>query len=478
MRPSLLNKFLSSESSFEAFKLSAMTLARQGAQTLISSVSSGDTLLCTLIKYNEFGVNDTDIDELVAANPLLLSQTDALNRTPIQLLGSLWNGSSCNSPDRPGAMGFRTFRKTAMILVRRGADVFNVTVANPNQTLLHIFLLGTGLNGEDNPEIEAQIEELIHLHPGIIHAIGPGNCTPLQRFMLSNVSPFPVFKKIAMSLVRRGAVSSLSDGHGLLSFLIRLNKDGINDAEINELIALDPDALTIITRDNDTLLHSACNGGSLSNIRLLLEHDIDVNARNSRGKTAAHLAAPSKNMNILKLLKEAGADFTIADNLGNKPDIGLIHSKTQPLLRQIQAMRTYGLKLSSEGASKGEIVVTLADRLTDSLQTFISKFELCSKAEERDLYDAFQTEFTTLLHSEDEAMSSYRFSWETIINNILFVFLSFGSGLILIPLQLIVSRVTEGRFLFFGQRSKTTSECLIRDIEGSSQSLSRVMSTA
>ncbi|WP_115710405.1 hypothetical protein [Legionella sainthelensi] len=78
-------------------------------------------------------------------------------------------------------------------------------------------------------------------------------------------------------------------------------------------------------------------------------------------------------------------------------------------------------------------------------------------------FTEFKSRFSTLLHSKDQEMSAYRISWGTIIGNIATALP--GIGLLFIAGQLIHSKVTENRALFFFQKSKTTIKEKIADVE-------------
>lgn len=55
-------------------------------------------------------------------------------------------------------------------------------------------------------------------------------------------------------------------------------------------------------------LHIAAEKGHESIVRVLLEHNVDVNDKDSSGSTALHLAARNKHDGVLRLLLEGGAD--------------------------------------------------------------------------------------------------------------------------------------------------------------------------
>ena len=127
------------------------------------------------------------------------------------------------------------------------------------------------------------------------------------------------------------------------------------------------------------------------------------------------------------------------------------------LFKKIKAMHDYGQLLNEQEASKGQVAVTLAKNLSYMTIQF---FALPPKKRNE---AAFQREFLVLLHSKDQKMSAYRISWGTIVANIAIALT--GIGLLSIAAKLIDSKVTKGRALFFFQKSKTTSEEKIADIE-------------
>ena len=119
----------------------------------------------------------------------------------------------------------------------------------------------------------------------------------------------------------------------------------------------------------------------------------------------------------------------------------------------------YGLQLKDQGASKGQIAIDLADKLNEMADNFFVQESVQRNWAE------FKQQFSTLLHSKDPEMSAYRVSWNTIVTNIAIALT--GIGLLVIAGKLIHSKVTEGRTLFFFQKSKTRSEEKIADMEQS-----------
>jgi hypothetical protein len=124
---------------------------------------------------------------------------------------------------------------------------------------------------------------------------------------------------------------------------------------------------------------------------------------------------------------------------------------------KITAMRNYGEVLDRKGVSKGLVAMKLATEL----ELMAKKFFALSP-EERD-EAKFKEEFLILLRRENQQMSAYRIAWGTIVANIAIALT--GIGLLLIAGQLIHSKATGKRALFFFQKSKTTSEEKIANIE-------------
>lgn len=65
--------------------------------------------------------------------------------------------------------------------------------------------------------------------------------------------------------------------------------------------------------DVEPYLHKACIWNNINGVKLLLKHGFDVNEKNRDGRTPLFLTS---NEEILRLLLDAGADWTIVDNRG------------------------------------------------------------------------------------------------------------------------------------------------------------------
>ena len=181
-----------------------------------------------------------------------------------------------------------------------------------------------------------------------------------------------------------------------------------------------------------------------------------------------HRATWQNNREVVELLIRNGADLTIKNDYDQRAydiatrmkyhDLVLyLFNPKDEFFPKIQAMHNYGVLLKDQGASKGQVAIDLASKLTTMANEFFDK-----KPEQRNFVE-FEPRFSALLHSKDKEMSAYRISWGTIVANIAIALT--GVGLLFIAGKLIHSKVTENRALFFFQRSKTTSEEKIADVE-------------
>jgi ankyrin repeat protein len=506
---SLIDALTNQECSFDNFKQSAMILARQGANiTLQSTYGAGPTLLHVLARKNESGASNDDIAELVDLNPEVLKSTDCCNRTALQSLIDALANEECS---------FDNFKQSAMTLAKKGANITLKSTYGAEPTLLHV-LARKNKNGESNDDIA----ELVGLNPDVLKSTDYRNRTALQSLIdaLANQEcSFDNFKQSAMALARLGVDLSLQGTTGscntLLHVLILNHIDESND-EINALIALNNNILNfkdscgctpvhsllsnnpnvtvdvlnrllsatnVNLRDNQnaTLLHAACHSGNLLVVEYLFNRDlsltaitnrnetlihyavasgnaallqwlidskqININARDTSGETALHRATQQNNHDVVELLVRNGADITIQNNNSLKAEF----------FQKIQAMHDYGVLLKAQGASKGQVGIDLAANLAKMANKFFAQ-----QPEQRNFAE-FELRFSTLLHSKDQEMSAYRIAWGTIVANIAIALT--GIGLLLIAGKLIHSKVTEGRALFFFEKSKTTSEEKIADVQ-------------
>ncbi|CCC06746.1 hypothetical protein SMACR_00777 [Sordaria macrospora] len=77
------------------------------------------------------------------------------------------------------------------------------------------------------------------------------------------------------------------------------------------------DSCTWTSKDGEQwepLLHTAAKNGNCGIIQMLLDHNTDVNERNSNGMTALHVAIENSQEDVIMLLLQRGVDVNAEDN--------------------------------------------------------------------------------------------------------------------------------------------------------------------
>ncbi len=445
---SLIDALANQECSFDNFKQSAMTLARQGANiTLRSTSGSEPTLLHVLARKNENGASNDDIAELVGLNPDVLKSTDYRNRTALQSLIDALANQECS---------FDNFKQSAMALARLGVDLSLQGTAGSCNTLLHVLILNH--IDENNDEINA----LIALNNNVLNFKDYRGRTPVHSLLSNN----PNVTVDVLDRLLSATNLNLRDNQN--ATLLHAACHSGNLPVVEYLFGREL-SLTAITNGNETLIHYAVASGNAALLQWLIDSkQIDINAKDTFGETALHRATQQNNRDVVELLVRNGADITIQNNDGKRASELAITMGYQDLIpyllnpkdeffQKIQAMHNYGVLLKEQGASKGQVAINLATDLTEMANEFFAQ-----PPEQRNFAE-FEPRFSTLLHSKDQEMSAYRIAWGTIVANIAIALT--GIGLLLIAGKLIHSKVTEGRALFFFQKSKTTSEEKIADVQ-------------
>ncbi len=450
---SLMDTLIHKECSFANFKQSAMTLAESGADiTRKATAGAEPTLLHILARQNENGENNNEIIKLVGLDRAILASTDYYRRTALQSLMDALIQKECS---------FANFKQSAMILAQQGANLALQGTAGAEPTLLHALVLN---NIEENNN---EINTLIELNSNVLNFKDYYGRTPIHSLLNNkpNVSISIIEKLLSVTNLH------LKDNHNATLLHAACSSGNLPAVEYFFNKGL---SLTALTKSQETLIHHAASSGNTTLIQWLIDtKQIDINAKDQFGETALHRATRQNNLKVIKLLNCNGADLTIRNNESQKaseiathmgyPDLvpylvkPIIIDPKKEFFHKIQAMHDYGVLLKNKGVPKGQIAIDLANKLTVMANEFFEK-----KPEERN-FSEFKPQFLALLHSKDKEMSAHRNSWKTIIANIAIALT--GVGLLLIAGQLIHSKVTENRALFFFQKSKTTSEEKIADVE-------------
>lgn len=449
---SLIDALTQKSCSFDNFKHSAMTLAKTGANiTLKSTLGTQPTLLHVLARRNKDGANNDDIAALVTLNKKVLTSTDWRHRTALQSLIDILRKEKCT---------LINIKKSAMTLARQGADLSLKVKTYPGNTLLHVLVLNR--IDENNDEINT----LIDLNNNVLNYKNGLGRTPVHSFLRNN-------RNASIDVIERLLSITnlhLQDKHN--ETLLHAACHGGNLPAVEYLFGKGL-SLTALTRGDQTLIHYAVSYGNRELLKWLIDkRQIDINAKNLSDETALHLATRKNKLEMVQLLTTNGADLTIknrkglraseiASKMGYHDLVPYLFNAEHEFFQKIQAMHSYGLLLKDQGVSKGLVAIALAQDLTTMAKPFFEQ-----EATQRN-FAAFESGFSRLLHSKDQEMSAYRIAWGIIVANIAIALT--GVGLLFIAGKLIHSKVTEGRALFFFQKSKTTGEEKIADIEQSAR---------
>jgi len=419
---SLMDALHWQECTFDNFKQSAMTLARQRTDiTMRSTFGAHPTLLHVLARKNENGINNNDMAELVQLNPNVLTSTDNNGRTASQSLIDELHWQDCS---------FESFKQSAMVLARQGANLSQQGTVGARNTLLHVLVLNH--MDENNGEIDA----LIALNNHVINFKDGNGRTPAHSLLSNNAN-------ITVEVLDRLlSATNLNLNDNQNATLLHAACRSGNLPAVEHLYGRGL-SLTALTNSNETLIHYAVSSGNTNLIqRLINMRQIDINAKNQSGETALHRATRQNNPEVVELLARNGADLTIknneglraseiAANMGYHDLVPYLFNPKDEFFQKIQAMYNYGVLLRDQGVSKGQVAIDLSGDLTAMANQFFEQ-----EPAQRNFAE-FEPRFSALLHSKDQEMSAYRIAWGTIVANIAIAFT--GVGLLFIAGKLIHS---------------------------------------
>ena len=106
--------------------------------------------------------------------------------------------------------------------------------------------------------------------------------------------------------------------NGLIKFVVsEKDNEEINVAKLEELLS--ECDIDYVTRSETNILHFAALGHSSTMCSYILDicSDDMINQQNNRGETPLHWACINGNLDIVRLLLEAGADPTMVDDEDN-----------------------------------------------------------------------------------------------------------------------------------------------------------------
>ena len=134
-----------------------------------------------------------------------------------------------------------------------------------------------------------------------------------------------------------------------------------------------------------------------------------------------------------------------------------IENAIDSLINAINEFRAYGETLVQEhNSDKGELLINLSYAMIGAVK------KLPITRPNKSDFILLQSGIIDLIQRNSRNLSSYRLNVPILVKNILIALT--GVGLLILGGQLLYTKVTTGRALFFGQNSKTTSEVKSADI--------------
>ena len=423
------------------------------------------TLFHFLALHNEAGVYNSEIHRLLISNPKLMNSKNDSGQTVIAAI--------MHDMDVFPAKFEEDYKKTVMLLAEyKDIDLF------VKDTLGNTFLHRLVLNNPEEKNKEA-IKRLSVLNRQLFNGSDHNGNIPLQ--------------------------------------LLLLKKSDTSKAEIEELLTLGSN-LNTTNVNGDGLLHTACAVGNLAGVKYLVEEGLLIQSMNWSEQTVLHKAVNHQNKALWQWLWDKAAvtdksgktsnSFDTYDmnqqtvlhlaarqnntqmvewlsSVTNHLQLGFINASSKDLngetaldiavehknhrisflllqaglLASIGKMKDYGESLKGKKVAKGQMVSDHAQALQSKAEGFFQQKDAQAN------WPEFQKEFTMLLNSKNNEMSAYRAEWSTIIKNVLIALT--GIGLLFIAGQLIYSKATEGRALFFFQKNQTSSERTVADVSDS-----------
>lgn len=173
-----------------------------------------------------------------------------------------------------------------------------------------------------------------------LNARDSSNTTPLMNAVFSDrfeiadylITKYPSTLS-ALNINEKNKLLLVSAEKGNARIIEKLIKNGtdINAAETS----------------GNTALHLAVIRANLEVAKALLKFGADVNRRNNMGRTALHFAAEAGKQEMIEILKRQGADFFISDKAGLTPD-AIINKKLKERIAKFEEITS----------CTGEIVLT------------------------------------------------------------------------------------------------------------------------
>ena len=301
-----------------------------GDTALIFAIIRGNTKIIKLLLEHGADVNASTKDGDTA---LMVASINNNNIEIVKLL--LEYGADVNAIDKNGytALILATDNvELTKLLLEHGADV---NVSNKNDyTALYLSIIRKN----------TEITKLLLEHGADVNAIDKNGHTvlilatdnenvELTKLLLEHGADVNTLINIETQLlIDKGLDINASDKVNFTILMFAIGKENIemvkllieNGADVNALLNIDTKnliekglAVNTSTKDGlTTLMFAIMEKKNIEIIKLLLEHEVDVNVFVNNGETALMLAIYNENIKLTKLLLEYGADINISVKSG------------------------------------------------------------------------------------------------------------------------------------------------------------------
>ena len=294
----ILNQFINKKCTLGEFKKYAMMFAKFGANLEVQDTGeTKSTLLHHLILTNRNGINDKEIVELLTLRHDLVNIEDGYGNRPLVALMNQALDNACSLGD---------FKKNAMFLANRGADLYVTDTSSSKGTILHL-LINTNEDGANNKEITA----LLTLRQDLINSKDGFGRIPLHN-LLGCKSDLGV--DVVKKLLDAGSAMGLLDIYGETILHACCVSGNLEIAKYLVNKGLDINART---NSGKTMLHYAAKHNNEAFWQWLCGYDIPVNQVDESLQTALHLAAINGNQTMVQWLIQNRADTSLKDSNGN-----------------------------------------------------------------------------------------------------------------------------------------------------------------
>lgn len=295
----LMNQRVYKQCSLADFKKHAMIFAKLGADLSLqdTTLNTQGTLLHHLILTNVSACNEKEICRLLSFKKDIVNIKDGFGNTPLQVLMNQMHDKSCSLED---------FKKTAMLLANKGANLNVKDTRDFKGTLLHLFI-----STNENNRNDKVIASLLALKKELVNIQDGYQRIPLQNLLRFNRN---ITIDVVENLLKSGSTMYSKDIYGETILHSCCTSGNFDVAKYLVFKGLHIDAQT---NSGKTMLHCTVKHQNSSLWEWLYGNDINIDQVDNSGQTALHLAIINGNQAMVQWLIQNNANLELQDKNGN-----------------------------------------------------------------------------------------------------------------------------------------------------------------